>query len=280
MKIDNVDLICSAQANVINMSFRDPGATNPYTAKAIVGLDADEIVPRFYGRSLSNGTSKFYSLSLEKRDVVVRILLNPDFSADETYSDLRDYVYKTISSSRTGQVTIMFKEGTTELAAVMGFITKVEAPHFNEIPEIQITISCDDPMLRGAATVDYDLTGLVQDAPVIVDSLSTAPHGFKAQLTFNVNSPDFTIADDALDPSWQFQISPVGGFGSGDILYFSSENNDKYLYMVRSGVTTHLVDKIAPGGVWPVLFPGSNAFVCDDVVDWDEITYIPAYWGI
>jgi hypothetical protein len=51
MKITNIDLLSSDDTLVANFSFRDPGTINPYIVKEIVGLDADEIVPKFYGVS-------------------------------------------------------------------------------------------------------------------------------------------------------------------------------------------------------------------------------------
>ncbi len=89
MKITNIDLLSSAGINMAHFSFRDPGATNPYIVKEIIGLDADAIIPKFYGLSQTS-SSKYYSLSLEGREIVLSIALNPRFNLGETYSGLRD----------------------------------------------------------------------------------------------------------------------------------------------------------------------------------------------
>ncbi len=105
MRLTSVNIYAPNSNNVINLSFRNPMSQNPYIAKSIVGLDADEITPNFYGISdLSN--KKYYNLSLKKRDVVIQIGLNPNFSLGKSYSDLRDDLYKLISSARTGSYSV------------------------------------------------------------------------------------------------------------------------------------------------------------------------------
>lgn len=277
MKIDNVDLICSSADNTINMSFRDPGATNPFIAKEILGLDADEIVPRFYGRSTDG--DRQYAFSMERREIVIKLQLNPEFTANQTYSDLRDDVYRCVSSSRSGLVRLDFKLGVVNEAYIKGFITKVEAGLFAESQEIQITIRCDDPQIRGAGLGIYDLTDLDSTFPVITDDKSTAPHGFAFDVLFTANSPRFSLTDPIAE-DWEFIITPVGGFLTGDILYANTESNDKYLYYVRGSVVTHLIDRIDPGGAWPLIFPGINTFQNEAVVTWEHISFVEAYWGI
>lgn len=278
MKINNIDLVCSSLMNVVNFSFRDPGAINPYIAKSIVGLDADEIVPKFYGRSQSSDDN-YYSLTLDERDVIIQVKLNPDFSIGKTPSDLRDDLYRTIASSRSGAVRLRFKNGNDVVAYVKGFISKVESPHFEESLQVQITIKCDDPMLRSEVPIDVDLANYDGTSLGVYNHLSTAPCGFKMEVTFNHPTESYVVQD-LPDPNWSFVITPVGEFLTGDKLYFSSELNDKYVYMVRSTVITHLIDKIEPNAIWPLIFPGYNVLFNTDGVDLNALSYFPTYWGV
>jgi hypothetical protein len=283
MKITGIDLHGSDGAKVVELSFRDPASQKPYIAKAVVGLDADEIIARFYGISQAS-SSKYYSLSLERRTVVIRISLNPDFETS-SYSQLRDDLYKMISSSRTGKIDLRFKEGPYVIAHVAGFITKFEAPHFTETPEVQLTVECDDPMLRSMNVVYIPIATTPGTVATLVDDISTAPHGFKFNVTFTTIAPDFIIQD-AATPEWQFKVTPgtIGaatGFLVGDKLYFSSEYTDKYVYMIRGGATIHLVDKVVHGSIWPIIFPGSNPFNSSPAgFTWDSVSHYPAYWGV
>ena len=65
MRITSVDLYSSTGVLIATLSFRDPASTNPYIAKSIGGLDADEIVARFYGVSKAS-KQKYYNLSIPR----------------------------------------------------------------------------------------------------------------------------------------------------------------------------------------------------------------------
>jgi hypothetical protein len=238
-------------------------------------LDAEEIRPRPYGGS----EARFRELSLPQREIVVRIELNPQWGS--VYSDLRDIVYRMVAASRTGVVELQFKNDVTTVATISGFVSKVEAPLFTESPEVQLTIETDDPMLRGPAPVAINVVGLGTNNAVIQDDISTAPHGLQFALTLSGTRAEFKIQDPA-DPTWDFRVVPVGGFVAGDALYFSSEQNNKYLYMVRGGTVTHLVDKIVAGSHWPVIFPGTNTLDITNYASytWSEMSYRHAFWGV
>lgn len=282
MRVTSVDIYASNSSNFISLSYRDPSSQNPFQVKSILGLDADEITPKFY-RAGSGGMGKYYDLTLSKRDVVVQIALNPTFALGKSYSGLRDELYKLISSSRTGVVQLRFKDGATTVAAVSGFITKFESPQFTQSPEVQMTIECSDPMLRDLAETTVPIAGLNPQATVVTDDLSTAPHGFQFSVKFTAPTVSFSIKD-AIVSSWSFVVnltgSPLVQFIANDELRLSSEYNNRYLHLIRGGVTTHLVDRIVLNSVWPVLFPGANSFVCSNLVQWEYIKYYSTYWGV
>ncbi len=47
MRVTSVELHPANSSDICVLSFRDPTHANPYNVKEIIGLDADEIVPRF-----------------------------------------------------------------------------------------------------------------------------------------------------------------------------------------------------------------------------------------
>jgi hypothetical protein len=256
--------------------------TDRYIARTILGLDPDDIIPKFYGFGL-DGKSKFFDSVLKARLVVIRLVLNPRFRIDESYSDIRDALYKVISANRTGNVVLHFNAGATTVCKTSGFVTKFEVPYFNEVPEVQITVRCDDPMFRAINPVDYSPGEFDTTNPVTIpDSISTAPHGFEFQVTINATIPSFTIQDDPTTPNWSFKVTPSGGFLAGDKLYFSSEFSKKALYYVRGANTVQLMDTLNPASIWPILFPGQNIFYFMDIANmtWNDLSYYPAYWGV
>jgi len=282
MRITRVALYSSTLSEAINFSLSNADPSDQYVVRNIVGLDAEELVPKFYGVGLKTNP-RFYEFGLKAREIVIRVVLNPRFNLDETFSDVRDELYRAISASRMGIVTLHFSSGATTVCKIEGFITKFEVPYFTELPEAQLTIRCDDPIFRAINPVTFASTELKATNPVIVpDSLSTAPHGFTMQQTFKATTTQYLIQDDPTSPEWTFKVVPASNFLSGDVLYFSSENSNRYIYMVRAGVTTYLMDRITPGSLWPTIFPGSNSFqfVTLPQLNWNSLEYYPAYWGV
>ena len=282
MKVTNIDIVPANSTNTIKLSFRDPTSMNVYVAKDILGLDAEEITPRYYATGILG--DKLYDLSPKKKNIILKVGLNPDFETDKSYSELRDDVYRIISSSRTGLIQLKFNNGNVTIAAVSGFVTKIESPAFTKTPEVHITISCDDALLRAVEYVEVDLSLLDPGATVVTDNLSTAPHGFRFGVVFTDTAPAFSVKE-AVFPRWLFEVFLTGSsleeFVAGDVLHFSSELNNKYIYLERgSAVFTHVVDKVMPGSVWPILFPGDNTLIIDQPVNWQYIRHYPTYWGV
>lgn len=292
MKVTDVEIHPSGSSAVAVLSYRDPARQNPYNVKNIAGLDVDEVVSQFYGVTEDliypadeggggpGGSNKLYSLSINKRVLVIRIGLNPDFALNKTYSDLRDDIYRVIAASRYGAITVHFKNGLQTPAVISGFVTKMEASLFSREPEVQLTVNCNqDPMLKSLARVDVPTAGISTGLIVVNDELSTAPHGFTARIECIADFPTCYIGDGdpALTP---FAVSPIGGFVDGDILYISSEEGNKYLYVMSPG-QINLADTIPLNAVWPMLFPGETTMgVYSDYFKWNTFQYYNTYWGI
>lgn len=279
MKITSVEFHPAGSSEIAVLSFRDPRRLGRFNVKGIVGLDADEIIPRYYGVSGASN-KKYYTLSLEKREPVFQIELNPSFGTNETYSDLRDILYKMIASSRTGLIDIWFKNGSTVVATLSGFVSKFENSLFEKNPGISITISCSEPMLKAPTRDVIDPLTLNPESSNIIDTKSTAPHGFIFEIGFVTDLAGLLVAPP--DTEWSFGVNPVGGFLAGDILHFSSELNNKYLFVRRSGSDIYLADVIASGSMWPILFPGDNIFEFSnpESLAWEAVSFYPTYWGV
>ena len=281
MRITSVSLF-SNESEAIQFSLRNVSSKSPYMVRTIIGLDAEELIPKFY-RASRTGKTKFYDFSLKPRDIVMRIVLTPRFHLDEDYSYVRDALYRSISATRGGQVELQFHSGASTVAKIFGFIVKLEVAYFSQTPELQLTVRCNDPMFRGINPTIMKAAKLSNTNPIVVaDSESTSPHGFKMQVTFTGTYAQFTVQDKAVDPEWVFLVVPQTSFLSGDILYFSSEFSNKYLYRVRGGVTTHLLDAIERTSVWPIIFPGFNSFhfVEKAGFTWNLVQFDSTYWGV
>lgn len=296
MKITSVELHPDGVTDVHVLSFRDPRRVNPYNVRGITGLDADNIVPKFYGAS-GDAVANYHNMSMPNRVMGMDIDLNPDFSLGKTYSDLRDDLYRIIASSRTGLVQVQFKNADVIVAVISGFVSKFETPHFDRNPTIKLSMDTIEPMLMAPNLVVLAGAGIIADdipePPTpkhhkivhINDPLSTAPHGFKFQLTVVAPFGSLVVRQ---DPAI-FTVNPAApGFLLGDVIHFSSIMNQKELYISRAvgggdpDLIIGLADKIQTGSFWPIMFPKMNDIRFDGSEKYtiDSISYYPTYWGV
>ena len=246
--------------------------TDRYIIRNITGLDVDEIVPKMYG-SGQNG-SKYYNMKPSPRELAMRIILNPQYSSNQTPEMLRQELYKVISSYRTGQIELRFMNGLIELGTLQGLIIKFEAGLFNQVPEVQLTVRCVFPFFRKSSRTSAQLSSDYS----VVTTQSTAPHGFQLELTATGTNSFLQIAKPS-DGDWVFRVTYF--FIPGDKVFLSSEEDNKYIYTSRSGAITQLGSSIVSGSLWPLLFPGFNQFELGPV-NWtvDGFYYYETHWGV
>jgi hypothetical protein len=88
------------------------------------------------------------------------------------------------------------------------------------------------------------------------------------------------------DADWKFEV--LGWpFSLGDQLFFSSEENNKYIYVTRRGITTayttNLMGYITANSQWPIIFPGTNTFnvfVSGAQFTYNFLDYYETFWGL
>lgn len=270
----------SNDAQLTELSLDRASLSHSYILRDAKGLDADDITPRFYALNSSvTPKPRYYNQTLKPREVVLKIMLNPQLGSGQTYSSLRDALYKAISPFRTSLIELRFMNGASVQAVLSGFITKMETVTFSQTPEVTITIRCDQPMLRSQTPVSISTGALSKSAPTITDSISTAPHGFVLNVQMTGFGTSFNMSGTALGKEWSLSMSYT--WQNLDQLWISSEDGNKYIYVVRSGVTTHLMDRLTVGSVWPIIFPGANPITISpttyNYVTW---TYYNTFWGV
>jgi hypothetical protein len=264
------------------LSLNQASLTDGYILQSALGLDVEEVFPQIYG---SYYTDIFHNQAMPPREITLKIRLNPKYDAGETPADLRNNLYKVIAYSRTAGTTLNFMLGTTVVATIDGNVKKLEADIFSSEPSVQMVVRCPYPWFRGPSDISLQgQSGVTVPSPILNDPYSNAPHGFKMRLQFTGTvSTSFTIQGKYGTTQWPFKILRASGspFVSGDSLYFSSEQDDKYLYIVHNGITTYLADSIDFNQVWPIMFPGQTRLgFSSSSVSIVELTYKPHYWGV
>lgn len=291
MKLSSISLY-SHETEVANFEFENPSPTDSFIVRGIEGLDVPEVVPKFIGFG-ANG-SKQYEFYIPPREIVIRLILNPNLQISQSFSSLRDDLYRTIAAYRGSEISLRFNAGIPWYAYILGMITKIETVQFSKTQEVQITLYCEDPVFRGYSSTrletDGSPTGL--DPYVLVDSISTQPHGFEIALVFTAPKAAFSIQDVVVngpEPDWVFNI--VYDFLEGDILTINSRSDIRSITVRREIVpgfpllgynTIGIADKISPYSFWPLIHPGTNKLIFSDpdAVTLDYIEYAPEFWGI
>lgn len=283
MRLSVVALSTSDTAEEILFSVQEHDPRYRYLVRGMVGIDAEEIIPKFYGVGTVT-KKKFYEYTMKPRDVVMRVSLNPLFSINESVSEIRDAVYRLISADRSGEVTLQFRDGASIVFAIKGKITKMEVAHFTKSPELQITVNCIDPIFRSVVPTEIPVEELPTANPVLAtDDLSTAPHGLNFKVKFTASTSTFIIQDDPSTPDWKFEVTANTPFAINDELYFSSDFGNKRVFWNKiSGTDVELMDKVISGSIWPQIFPGLNTLYFMQIAnfDWLEFNYYSAYWGV
>lgn len=254
-----------------------------YLIRAMAGVDADDLIFKFYGRGKVSGV-KFYEQSMPPREIVMRIVLNPRFATNESVSDIRDAVYRMIASNRSPELRLECRDGPALVCEIYGIITKVEVGYFAKGPECQITMRCNDPMFRSVLMVSETIAELPSTNPVVIeDEASTAPHGITFKVKFTAVTASFTVQDKASSPDWVFTVTPSTSFQINDELWVSSEFGKQQVFWNKaSGTDIDLMDKVTNDSVWPQMFPGVNTYYILPIAntDWLAFNWRSAYWAL
>lgn len=283
MRLSSVVLSTSDLSEEITFAVQEQEPNYRYLVRAMVGIDAEDIIPKFYGFGAVTG-KKMYEFTMKPRDIVMRVSLKPVFRVNEGVSEIRDVIYRLISANRFGELTIQFKDGSSIVSAINGSIVKMEVPYFTKTPELQLTIKCNDPMFRSIQPIDIPPAELSSTNPIkLTDQPSTAPHGFTFKVKFTATTPTFVIQDDLTTPDWKFEVTPATSFLINDELHFSSEYGNKRVFWNKAiGTDIELMDKVTSESVWPQIWPGLTELYFMQIAnfDWLELKHYSAYWGI
>lgn len=267
--------------NTITFPLREVAEDYPYILVASTGLGPpEELTPAvqdFHMFGAQAGTANVHMVS-ERREVVFRVGLNPNFGSEQSYSSLRDEIYKLIASDSQGYVTLELLNGNTLVAYAVGRFGRVEATHFVEQPELQVTIRFEkeNVVFRGDETIVAPSFG---NSPLALVYEGTAPTPMKIKSSFYGNRNDWYIRD-IIGPNWTFMV--IYDFLTGDELEVDTDSTNFHVLLTRNSVTTEITQHVVAGEAFvPLIYPGVNNY------DWpnsgyaiDEISYLNRYWGI
>lgn len=281
MRINNVVLsTVIGSEDLIKFPFRDTRMQTPFVVKSMSGLDALDIASSFAG--FSADSTAYFDKGLPKRTIIMRLGLNPTFRNARSHSDLRDELYRIISADRTGRIVVNFCLDEHKIAQVEGSITKLETNHFEKSPEAQVTIVCDDGLLRSPTVNNIDVSTFGRVFSV-TDCISTAPHGFYVEFNMLAVDNQFTFKS----PNSVFSFSYLGNFEKqsltpNDRIKIWSDPRNRDVRLLSNGVEKSILELLSGrmGSNWPVLYPGKNQFELITNAQVVKFEYQEVFWGI
>lgn len=280
MIVDKFKLRSEVYGDVAIFDFNNITPDTPYVLTGATGLAADNIVPFRYTQN-QYGVD-LYSMSLNDRDITLKIGLNPSYSSTGQKEDLRDDLYRIIYSSHVPKLWFDLYNGSTFISTINGVVTKMEAALFTSKPEVEITLKCYEPLFKASTSTTISSGSFSAGFLTCNYAQGTAPAGFTA--SFSVASAINHFGLFPSDSSWEFKV--VNSFLVGDIITFSSNSSSKDIYLTRGSSTiVKLANRLTSYSIWPILFPGSNSFEVRtsggaSAVSFLGGSYYQSYWGV
>jgi len=280
MIVDKFKLRSEVYGDVAIFDFNNITPDTPYVLTGATGLSADDIVPFRYTQN-QYGVD-IYSMSLNNREITLKIGLNPSYSSTGQKEDLRDDLYRIIYSSHVPKLWFDLYNGSTFISTINGVVTKMEAALFTSKPEVEITLKCYEPLFKASTSTTISSGSFSGGFLTCNYSQGTAPAGFNA--SFSVASAINHFGLFPSDSSWEFKV--VNSFLAGDIITFSSNAYNKDIYLTRGSSTiVKLANRLTSYSIWPILFPGNNSFEVRtsggaSAVSFLGGSYYQSYWGV
>lgn len=244
--------------------------TDRFILKSVDGLGPPEMSLQ-YPESVSDGYSFLTGRQLARRQIVMRIGLNPNRAIGQTAGDLRNILYALLSGPRYVQPILNLVNGTTTVAYVQVSVSKFETVPWSKDPEVQITFETAGPYLTGSPQQVVTPT----TSSFTVTNPGTAESGFSFQVTLTANMSSFTLSCPA------GLIKVTYPFLSGDRIAINTVPGTRDVTVTRSGAVTHLFNALSNGSNWFGFLAGANPTTISTAnFNSGSISFYPLYWGI
>lgn len=293
MTVESVELLAKAafQASgsdpITDVSFlKAPTSENyetEYQLTGISGLSIDQI------NSLLDSNNQGYSLKLGPREIVILLGLKPEFQTGSTPQSLRDDIYRGLMQSPKGIIIcrLNMHHGLPP-RRIETKLTKVESNMSVATPQIQISLEAIRSPFLGE-TWDH-LGALTRDGDkfTILDTVSTAAHGFQIAVKINSTITGDFYLQNILDQSY-FRLRPsslIGGsFQADDTILINSFEGRRSVQVARGGGSPTFYNAAAMimvDSIWPEVTPNSpTRFQMNAEASLNEILgYFDTYWGL
>ena len=261
-KLENVngDIITLTGNESVYQCYRIDG-TNPPTANINTAQAAGK------------DGAVFNSSKLNMRNIVIYVKINGNAEANR----LNLYNF-----ARTKEWCRFYYENGSRNVSIDGYVESVAVSPFSMREIMQISILCPEPYFKGVDeilsdssnvspmftfpfSIDADdpvvISELLSSEGIVISNTSDATTGAIIYLVFNSSASSVEIKNTTTGDDFKLVYS----FQSGDIVEVNTNDGEKSIKLVRSGVVSNLMSAFQRGGTFPKLYSGVNIF--DYLVD-------------
>jgi hypothetical protein len=281
MKITGLKLVSHS---VVDLKIFGAQPTDSHILKGVDGLGPVD-------KTLVINNGALQAEDVTDREVTLLVGLNPDWSSNETASDMREHYYKMLS----GAVTLNVMDDPTVICYTVGHLKRIEIVPFSKDPQIQIVMNCLGSYLEAPESIEPALV-MVEDPSAgmvrVIDNVGSAPVGFYARFRVDeqptdpptvstsyifgrlpltsvpqpamiIENFDFQVDDEVIINTIDGSLDVRVNRGGSNISLLSYLNN------------TYSIDQ------WWKLLPGENQIIISPpYFTWVDFMYTPRYWGI
>lgn len=199
--------------------------------------------------------------STGKRNIVLTLGLNPDYTALQSMASLRQILYRYLLPENWTK--LRFYSDELPPVVIEGVTESFEPNMFSQDPEVQVSIICHKPdFVEEDATI---YTGVVDDGTIEFefDYIGTIPTGFELRIDAAVANPSYTGALDITMLSQLlpqlFEVDPVTIDGTKYFKLSTMQSKKRVQnILVATGEETNLLADVSASSVWPKIKPGQN----------------------
>ncbi len=255
-------------------------ATNEqkYYVKSVDGLQPPD---RDVAIAATASGGKFQGVTVQDREIVVLIGLNPDWEKGETPAFLRDNLYTMIYTGYDPKIDVQLLAAGFPIFHEFAYVSKFEASLFDANPAVQITLTCLNPTFRAFQPTSYAPADLSETNPNIYNWAS-AETGFQFAVKFTDTKNGWFIKQaDHQSIGMTFDMT----FHDGDVLAVSTIKGNRYVHWNKHrGKVQNKLGILTGDSEWIQLHPGKNHFIVPKKVStWDwkgKLTFTAKFAGV
>jgi len=233
------------------LNVRDARPDDSVIVDKIEGLDPPA-VDLFMGDYARDGG--YYSgRRVSRRNVVFYLTFNPDYSAGETVTGLRDILYRAFMDPNTSPTNdalkIVLKDDEVRDRYLTGYVEKFENDIFNPETSVQISMICPNPFLiDDEATIG---TGNGPTLPFVYNGSAESGIQIRARVTTSTNQLNFQLNNDT-------PATLNYAFQAGDEVTINSKRGERGIFLNRGGNWSSLLYTMTSASPWPELHRREN----------------------